>query len=726
MLYPQQNDIRNRIDLSGFWDFRLDPEKEGEARAWYNGLPAPRTIAVPASWNEQFQDTRDYLGTAWYAREAYVPQGWRGQRVYLRVGSANYAARVWVNGILVGEHEGGHLPFATEVTDHLAWDAPNVFAIEVDAELSPTTVPPGNVRRGRRGMGGFGGSYPDTNFDFYPYAGLQRPVILYSVPQAHVVDVTVVTEIEGDEGLVRVRVERNSGDGEGQLVLSGGGRLEETGHGQSWPAALAFSDGVAEATLRVPGARLWCPEDPYLYTLAVTLTEGGQALDRYTLEVGIRTVSVAGDRLLLNGQPIALTGFGKHEDFPVHGRGLNVPLIVKDNALLKWVGANSYRTSHYPYSEEAMRLADREGILIIDESPAVGLFFTDGEANVQTRLALCKRYLDELIARDKNHPSVIMWSVANEPFPRSFMRMMGGGGEIEEGDDTPFFVELFDLVRALDPTRLVTVVGVMGGPVEWLALSDVVCINRYAGWYVQGGQLEAGAKMLAQELDALHEELGKPIAITEFGADTIAGQHSDPPEMWSEEYQAEMLVRYLDVAAERPFIVGMHVWNFADFKTGQAIHRMGGMNLKGVFTRDRRPKMAAHLLRARWTGEPPYAGAPREAQGTPSADAARGASTGTQAAFANLARKLDGANPGLTATLKFDLGEGATYRLVFEDGACRAEEGDGPATTTVTMKAEDGLKLITGELNPMVAFTSGKIRIEGDIQVLMAMQGALG
>jgi beta-glucuronidase len=595
VLYPQQNDVRNRLDLSGFWAFQLDPEQTGEQQAWYNGLPAPRTIAVPASWNDQFQDTRDYFGTAWYARETYVPRGWRGQRVFLRVGSANYAARVWLNGTLVGEHEGGHLPFALDVTDHLSWDTPNGIAIEVDAALAPTRVPPGNVRRARGGMGGFGGSYPDTNFDFFPYAGLHRPVILYSVPQAHVEDVTVVTEIGGDDGLARVRVERSDGGDTGQLVLSG--------EGQSWEAELTFVDGVAEAEIDVPGARLWRPEDPYLYALAVILTEGGRTIDRYTLDVGIRTIAVDGDRLLLNGRALYLTGFGKHEDFAVHGRGLNLPLIVKDNSLLKWVGANSYRTSHYPYSEEAMQMADREGILIIDETPAVGLFFTDGEANIHARLARCVQYVDELIARDKNHPSVIMWSVANEPFPRRFMRMMGGGGEQEEGDDTPFFVELFDRVRALDATRPVTVVGVMGSPIEWLALSDVVCINRYSGWYSQGGQLAAGAEVLARELDALHAQLGKPIAITEFGADTIAGQHADPPEMWSEEYQAEMLRHYLDVAAQRPFVVGMHVWNFADFKTGQAVHRVQGMNLKGVFTRDRRPKMAAHLLRARWTEE---------------------------------------------------------------------------------------------------------------------------
>ena len=109
--------------------------------------------------------------------------------------------------------------------------------------------------------------------------------------------------------------------------------------------------------------------------------------------------------------------------------------------------------------------------------------------------------------------------------------------------------------------------------------------------------------MLAQQLDSLHQTLGKPIVISEFGADTIPGIHSDPPEMWTEEYQVELLRRYLDVAVERPFVVGLHVWNFADFKTGQSVGRVGGMNHKGVFTRDRRPKMAAHFLRERWTAQ---------------------------------------------------------------------------------------------------------------------------
>ena len=153
---------------------------------------------------------------------------------------------------------------------------------------------------------------------------------------------------------------------------------------------------------------------------------------------------------------------------------------------------------------------------------------------------------------------------------------------------------------ALDATRPVTFVGVMGGPQEWLELPDIVCINRYWGWYTQGGQLEAGLALLEQELDGLHAAPGKPIIITEFGADTVAGMHSHPAKMFSEEYQVEFLRGYLDVAGRKPFVIGLHVWNFADFQAVQSVSRVGGMNLKGVFTRQREPKMAAHLLRERW------------------------------------------------------------------------------------------------------------------------------
>jgi len=365
---------------------------------------------------------------------------------------------------------------------------------------------------------------------------------------------------------------------------------------------LRFQNSTAEVSLRVPQARAWSPRDPHLYPLSVTLDDGRRTSDSYTLDVGIRTFEGRGDRLLLNGQEVTLTGFGKHEDFPINGRGLNVPLLVRDHELLRWVGANSYRTSHYPYSEEAMDLADRLGVLVIDEIPAVSLNFADTPELVARRLEQCQRALDELVTRDKNHPSVIMWCVANEPMAGS-PSSAGAAAPAAVEAGTRFFRTLYDRARARDASRPVTLVGIGGGAPDWLALFDVPSINRYYGWYSLGGRLDQAAAALAQELDTLHQRLGKPILITEFGADTVAGSHSQPEEMWTEEYQVEFLRRYLDVAASRPFVAGLHVWNFADFKTGQGILRMAGLNQKGVFTRDRRPKMAAHFLRSRWRRE---------------------------------------------------------------------------------------------------------------------------
>jgi beta-glucuronidase len=576
------------LDTSGLWRFQLDPQEEGEAQGWFRALPAPRMIPVPCSWNDLFEDAKDYLGLAWYQTDLWVPSGWRDRRVFLRVGSANYAARVWVNGALVAEHLGGHLPFEAEVTAALAWDRPSTVSISVENKQLLGRVPPGPGPAGA-GVAGVVGGYPATTYDFFPYAGLHRPVVLHAAPAAaHIEDVTAITQIEGRDGVVEVRVAASGGyAGAGRVRL---GEVE---------AELAFRAGTAEASLRVASARLWSPRDPHLYPLAVALTDGqGHATDSYSLDIGIRTVEVRGDRLLLNGEPVTLRGFGKHEDFPLHGRGLDLVMWVRDYELMRWTGANSYRTTHYPYAEEAMELADRLGFLVINEIPAVGLNFEDPPEATAQRLEQATQQLRELVARDKNHPSTIMWNVANEP--------LGGpplGGEsvpsaVAAG--MPFFRTLYDEAKRLDPTRPVTLVGVQGGVLDWHGIFDVVCVNRYFGWYTQPGQLDEAVRVLERDLDELHRRFGKPVIITEFGADTLAGQHATPPEMWSEEYQAEFTRRYLDVAAARPFMAGMHVWNFADFKTGQGTARAAGMNLKGVFTRDRRPKMTAHLLRSRW------------------------------------------------------------------------------------------------------------------------------
>mgnify|MGYP000919481011 FL=1 len=379
-------------------------------------------------------------------------------------------------------------------------------------------------------------------------------------------------------------------DGPGWVELKGGdGTLN---------AGLDFHGGEAQAKLEVPGAHLWSDKDPYLYDLTVA-TES----DQYSLKVGIRTIAVDGGKILLNGQPVKMNGYGRHEDFIASGKGLNLPLMVKDYQLMRWTGANSYRTSHYPYSEEEMQLADREGFLIIDEIPAVSLQMAD-EANNAERLRMCLQQIEEMIARDKNHPAVVMWCVANEPMPKGF-----GVGALGENDlsteernlpGKQFLDAEIAHARELDPTRLVTVVTVMGGPQNWMENCDVLCLNRYWGWYTLGGQLDTAREKLGNELDQVWNRFHKPIIMTEFGADTIAGYHGKPDVMWTEDYQADYIRFHMEEAAARDFVAGMQVWNFADFAAVQSTMRVGGLNHKGIFTRIRTPKMAAHVLREFW------------------------------------------------------------------------------------------------------------------------------
>ncbi|MCZ2099425.1 MAG: beta-galactosidase, partial [Anaerolineae bacterium] len=162
------------------------------------------------------------------------------------------------------------------------------------------------------------------------------------------------------------------------------------------------------------------------------------------------------------------------------------------------------------------------------------------------------------------------------------------------------FREQAALARSLDPTRPLTLVSHEGGTEEAWQFVDVISLNRYNGWYYQSGQIDLGIERLSLEIDLIHERYPGPFILSEFGADTIPGHHADPPEMFSEEFQAEFLSAYIAMLDSKPFVVGQHIWNLCDFKTSQGVIRMGGYNYKGVFTRDRRPKLAAHRLRAIW------------------------------------------------------------------------------------------------------------------------------
>ena len=196
-----------------------------------------------------------------------------------------------------------------------------------------------------------------------------------------------------------------------------------------------------------------------------------------------------------------------------------------------------------------------------------------------------------MIGRDKNHPSIIMWSLANEPHTR------------KKPAAYPFFRGLAALARSLDSSRPLTIASYMGAGEPSFEFLDVVCVNRYFGWYSEMGQLEVALPKLSKDLDLINKTFHKPVILSEFGADALPGRRAVNPEMFSEDYQKAMIKGYLDIIASKKYITGAHVWNLCDFKTGQGVHRPGGMNWKGVFTRDRKPKLAALLLRKYWKGK---------------------------------------------------------------------------------------------------------------------------
>ncbi|XP_056140398.1 beta-glucuronidase [Lampris incognitus] len=600
LLFPRESSSREVKELNGLWSFRADssPDRNrGFEQAWYRSRLAETgpviDMPVPASYNDVTQDPklRDFIGWVWYDREVVVPARWvadEGVRVVLRVGSAHYYSVVWVNGVKVMEHNGGHLPFEAEIGDVIR-DSPAQpcrITIAVNNTLTIETLPPGSIQHMDDPT-----KYPkgyfvqNTNFDFFNYAGIHRPVLLYTTPKAYVDDITVVTDYADNIGLVSYRV---------SVLGSPTATLKVTllDKDERCVASSTGSSGV----LKVTDVNLWWPylmhADPgYLYSMAVHMTTATDKKvayeDVYNLPVGIRTVKVTSTQFLINNKPFYFHGVNKHEDADIRGKGFDWPLIVKDFNLLKWLGANSFRTSHYPYAEEILQMSDRHGIVVIDECPGVGIkdIRSFGNASLTHHLDV----MSELVGRDKNHPSVVMWSVANEP-------------AAEMPPAGLYFKTLIAYTKALDPTRPVTYITDSnyardkGAPYV-----DVICVNSYFSWYHDPGHLEVIPIQLNTQFENWYGKYQKPIIQSEYGADVIPGLHNDPPMMFTEEYQKIVLQSYHDVFDQKrkEYVIGELIWNFADFMTAQGLTRVVG-NKKGIFSRQRQPKAGAFILKERY------------------------------------------------------------------------------------------------------------------------------
>ena len=604
MLYPILTQSRLLSDLSGVWDFKLDNGKGFDEKWYERPLEYADTMPVPASYNDlkEGADFRDHYGWVFYQRNVSIPSYVKCQRIVLRCAAVTHYAKIYLNGKLICEHKGGFLPFEVELNDVLE-DGDNLLTIAVNNVIDYTTLPVGgkaNMMSGMMGGMGEGGSdkpQNNPNFDFFNYCGITRPVKIYTTPKTYIDDITVVSDIDFS---ATSAVLDYSVDILGEAKDNTACKVEVF---DAEGNKVAESEGVT-GKLEIDDVKLWQPLNAYLYQIKVTAGE-----DVYTLPYGVRSVRVDGVKFLINERPFYFKGYGKHEDTFPNGRGINLPMNTKDISIMKWQHANSFRTSHYPYSEEMMRLCDEEGIVVIDETTAVGVNLSfggganfqgqkvgtfDKEHGVQTQ-DHHKDVIRDLISRDKNHACVVMWSIANEP-----------DSAAEGAYD--YFKPLYDLARELDPqNRPCTLVSVQGTAVDTdcsAKLSDVICLNRYYGWYFGGPDLDKSEKGLRAELEKWGT-LGKPVMFTEYGADTVSGFHDTTSVMYTEEYQVEYYEMNNKVFDEFDFVVGEQAWNFADFATSQSLLRVQG-NKKGLFTRDRKPKMVAHYFRNRWNNIPEF------------------------------------------------------------------------------------------------------------------------
>ena len=590
-LYPVQNQARSVQSLDGLWRFAFDPKAEGDAAGWTKALPHPISMPVPASFSDFFttHEERDYVGDFWYETDFFLPQQFP-EKVYVRFGSVTHRAVIYCNGVEVARHEGGFLPILADITAAARRGQNNRITVRANNELSESTLPCGT----QKVLAG-GRKISKPYFDFYNYSGIQRSVWLVGTPAEAITDYSLSYELEGADALVHYTVEGGGSrpihvsmvDAEGNTVAQGNG---------------------STGTLRVTNAHLWQVRNAYLYRFVI---EAGEGYDRYEEKVGIRTVKIDGPHILINGKPVYLKGFGKHEDFDIIGRGFSWAVAKRDFECMKWIGANCFRTSHYPYAEEWYQMADEEGFLIIDEVPAVGMmrsthnFAAAGTGQytyffetptVPELLKNHKQQVSEMMARDKNHASVIAWSLFNEP-------------ETTSEYARNYFSEVFAHARALDPQHrpLTGAFEKNSAPDKCRCydLCDMICLNRYYGWYISGGpEIEEAEEKFRAEMDKwAAKKLNVPFVFTEFGTDTLATEHKLPSVMWSQEYQDEYLERNFGVFDSYDFVQGELVWNFADFQTTEGIMRVNG-NKKGIFTRQRQPKDAAFVFKRRWESLP--------------------------------------------------------------------------------------------------------------------------
>jgi beta-glucuronidase len=575
--YPQANFITNVYNrtsqsLNGKWKYIMDQyetgsigfaplyrnikQKHKQDRVEYS-FDLSQTLWVPGSWNSQKEALYYYEGSIWYRRMFDFTPQLKNSRVFIYVGAANYKTKYSFNGKQIGEHEGGFTPFSFEITDKVK--PTDNFVILGVSNTRESDYIPAKVT------------------DWYNHGGITRDVKIVEVPQTFIDDYTIYLDkksLNSKNKTIKGNVTLNGTSYPDKAVIE----IPELSIRQE---VALDKDGKGTFAVASSKIALWSPENPKLYKIKITAGE-----DVLTDNVGFRVIDTQGKKILLNGKPIFLRGISIHDENPLRRDRANS--MEDARLILTWVkelGCNFARLAHYPHQENIIRLADEMGILLWEELP----LYWGIEWKNEKVLAKAKMQFSELIRRDKNRASSIIWSVANETGPSP--------------ERNKFLTEVVHHVRSLDSTRLVSAASKKD---EWkddaagntymvsdpIAKElDIISFNEYQGWY-------GGSPLLCREKNF---KIGyeKPVIISEFGGSALQGFYSDSLEIFSEDYQEWMYKENIDMFKRVPGLSGMTPWILVDFQSPlrQLPHVQDGWNRKGLISEKGAKKKAFYVLK---------------------------------------------------------------------------------------------------------------------------------
>jgi beta-glucuronidase len=570
--------------IASGWRFQVDIHDLGERERWYDpGFDRSnwRPATVPGAWDLLDEAMRGYEGIGWYAVTLDASWARAGRAQRLSFGRVMYHARVWLNGERLGEHIGGYLPFAFDVTGKLR-GSDNHLVVRVDNR--PRIEWPPAAKQ----------------IEWVQYGGILQPVRLESRALTSISDLEIRAVPDGDGASIACTVEVEGRGEAGDFVL----RLAVLGEEPSARALPVATRAGATSrhglTLTLARARTWSPESPALYTVVATLVAGERVIDRMSSSFGVRTIATSGRQIVLNGRPLKIRGVNRYDEFGGFGPNPPMGLVEDELRLMKKTGINLIR-AHYPQSPALLELCDRLGILFLEELPinwwGIEWFGKEGVVQDESILDLALPMLEAMIRRDRNHPSVIIWSMANE-------------SKTDNAVGIKVMRTLIDRTRGLDPTRLVTFVtapGPVGGHRAY-EQADLVATNMYYGSLggtiaVHRDQLDERARIpseahLRRQIAAFPD---KPIVIAEFGAVGIPGMHGDVAA--TEDFQAAYIRSAWAAISAVGEVSGGVLWSWADYYHRRPFQANGPFGAFGALTVDRRPKAALRALAEMYGGE---------------------------------------------------------------------------------------------------------------------------